>query len=36
MISVTFAPQASGARAGAVTITDNAGTQRLTLSGVGT
>jgi len=36
MISVTFMPQASGPRSGAVTISDNAGTQRITLSGVGT
>jgi sugar lactone lactonase YvrE len=36
MISVTFLPQATGARSGIVTITDNAGTQRFTLSGVGT
>ena len=36
MISVTFSPQGAGPRAGAVTITDNAGTQRITLSGVGT
>jgi sugar lactone lactonase YvrE len=36
MVSVTFLPQATGARAGLVTITDNAGTQRITLSGVGT
>jgi len=35
-ISVTFVPQANGARSGMVTITDNAGTQRITLSGVGT
>jgi len=35
-ISVTFLPQASGPRSGMVTITDNAGTQRITLSGVGT
>jgi hypothetical protein len=35
-ISVTFVPQGSGARSGIVTITDNAGTQRVTLSGVGT
>jgi len=36
MISVTFSPQAGGPRSGAVTISDNAGTQRITLSGVGT
>jgi sugar lactone lactonase YvrE len=35
-ISVTFLPQGSGARSGMVTITDNAGAQRITLSGVGT
>ncbi len=35
-ISVTFLPQAIGARSGVVTIIDNAGTQRITLSGVGT
>ena len=35
-IRVTFAPRASGARAGTVTVIDNAGTQRITLSGVGT
>jgi len=35
-ISVTFTPQASGSRPGAVTITDAAGTQRISLSGVGT
>jgi hypothetical protein len=35
-ISVTFLPQATGARSGMVVITDNAGTQRVTLSGVGT
>jgi hypothetical protein len=35
-ISVTFLPQAAGARSGMVVITDNAGTQRITLSGVGT
>jgi len=35
-IRVTFLPQATGARAGVVTITDNAGTQRVSLSGVGT
>jgi hypothetical protein len=35
-ISVTFVPQGSGARSGIVTITDNAGTQRVTLNGVGT
>jgi hypothetical protein len=33
---VTFLPQATGARSGVVTIIDNAGTQRITLSGVGT
>ena len=36
MISVSFSPQSSGPRSGAVTISDNAGTQRITLSGVGT
>ncbi len=36
MISVTFAPQSSGPRSGAVTISGNAGTQRISLSGVGT
>ena len=35
-IRVTFLPQASGARAGTVTVIDSAGTQRVTLSGVGT
>jgi hypothetical protein len=35
-ISVTFLPQAIGARSGVVTITDNAGTHRISLSGVGT
>ena len=35
-ISVSFLPQAIGARSGVVTITDNAGTHRITLSGVGT
>ncbi|HXN02695.1 MAG TPA: choice-of-anchor D domain-containing protein [Candidatus Dormibacteraeota bacterium] len=35
-ITVTFLPQGTGARSGVVTITDNAGTQRITLSGVGT
>ena len=35
-ITVTFLPQATGARSGVVVITDNAGTQRITLSGVGT
>ena len=35
-ISVTFTPQGTGPRSGAVTISDNAGTQRFTLSGVGT
>jgi hypothetical protein len=35
-ISVTFLPQATGARSGVVTIIDSAGTQRITLSGVGT
>jgi sugar lactone lactonase YvrE len=35
-ISVTFLPQAAGARSGMLMITDNAGTQRVTLSGVGT
>ncbi len=36
MISVTFTPQSSGPRSGAVTISGNAGTQRISLSGVGT
>jgi hypothetical protein len=36
MISVIFSPQGSGQRSGAITVTDNAGTQRITLSGVGT
>jgi hypothetical protein len=35
-ITVTFLPQSTGARSGLVTITDNAGTQRISLSGVGT
>jgi hypothetical protein len=35
-ITVTFLPQGTGARSGIVTITDNAGTQRISLSGVGT
>jgi NHL repeat len=35
-ISLTFLPQAIGARSGAVTIFANTGTQRITLSGVGT
>jgi hypothetical protein len=35
-ISLTFLPQATGARSGMVTIMDNAGIQRITLSGVGT
>jgi len=35
-ITATFVPQVIGARSGVVTITDNAGTQRITLSGVGT
>ncbi|TME77221.1 MAG: choice-of-anchor D domain-containing protein, partial [Chloroflexi bacterium] len=35
-ITVRFLPQAIGARSGVVTITDNVGTQRITLSGVGT
>jgi sugar lactone lactonase YvrE len=35
-ITVTFQPQGTGPRSGAVTITDNAGTQRISLSGVGT
>ena len=35
-ISVTFTPQATGDREGLVTITDAAGTQRISLSGVGT
>ena len=35
-ISVRFTPQALGARSGLVTITDAAGSQRISLSGVGT
>jgi len=35
-ITITFVPQGTGARSGMVTITDNAGTQRISLSGVGT
>ena len=35
-ITVRFLPQAPGARSGVVTITDSVGTQRITLSGVGT
>jgi hypothetical protein len=35
-ITVTFLPQGTGARSGVVTITDSAGTQRISLSGVGT
>jgi sugar lactone lactonase YvrE len=35
-ITVTFLPQGTGGRSGVVTITDNAGTQRVSLSGVGT
>jgi hypothetical protein len=35
-IAVTFLPQGTGARSGVVTITDSAGTQRISLSGVGT
>jgi hypothetical protein len=35
-ITVTFLPQATGGRAGLVTISDSTGTQRVTLSGVGT
>jgi len=35
-VTVTFLPQATGARPGLITLTDNAGTQRITLSGVGT
>jgi hypothetical protein len=35
-ISVTFLPQATGPRSGSVTLTDSAGTQLITLSGVGT
>jgi hypothetical protein len=34
-ISVTFLPAATGALSGVVTIIDNAGTQRISLSGVG-
>ena len=35
-ITITFLPQGTGARSGVVTVTDSAGTQRITLSGVGT
>jgi hypothetical protein len=35
-ISVTFVPQATGPRSGVVTVTDSAGTQRISVSGVGT
>jgi sugar lactone lactonase YvrE len=35
-ISLTFLPQATGPRSGEVTINDSAGTQRITLNGVGT
>jgi len=35
-ITITFLPQSIGPRSGLVTITDNAGTQRISLSGVGT
>ena len=35
-ITVTFLPQMTGPRSGAVLISDNAGTQRVSLSGVGT
>ncbi len=35
-IRVTFLPQATGALSGTVTVIDNAGIQRITLSGVGT
>ena len=35
-ITVRFLPQAIGARSSVVTITDNVGTRRITLSGVGT
>lgn len=35
-ITVIFTPQGTGARSGVVTITDTVGTQRFTLSGVGT
>ena len=35
-ITVTFIPGGTGARSGVVTITDSAGTQRISLSGVGT
>jgi hypothetical protein len=35
-IIVTFQPQGSGPRSGAVTVVDANGTQRFTLSGVGT
>ena len=36
IITVTFVPSAGGLRSGVVTISDNAGTQRISLSGVGT
>jgi Abnormal spindle-like microcephaly-assoc'd, ASPM-SPD-2-Hydin/NHL repeat len=35
-ITVSFLPKVVGARSGAVTITENTGSQRITLSGVGT
>ena len=35
-ISVMFMPRVTGARSGLVTISDSAGSQRFTLSGVGT
>ena len=35
-ITVSFLPRVVGARSGAVTITENTGSQRITLSGVGT
>jgi hypothetical protein len=35
-ISTTFLPQGTGARSGLVTITDSAGSQKISLSGVGT
>ena len=35
-ITVTFQPQATGPRSGLVTVVDSSGTQRFTLSGVGT
>jgi hypothetical protein len=34
-ITVTFMPQTKGPRSGVVSVTDSAGVQRFTLSGVG-